>query len=157
IESRLADLQARWDKERELVSRIRQLRHQLEDAVSAVPSATAAPAAPAATSGAVAQPAVVDVDHLPTPLGRLHAELDAMQGENPLMRVCVDSQIVGEVISGWTGIPVGKMQTDEITTVLSLETLLGQRVVGQNHALEAVSQRIRTSRARLEDPNKPIG
>jgi type VI secretion system protein VasG len=85
------------------------------------------------------------------------AELEALQGESPLMRVCVDGQTVGEVISAWTGIPVGKMLKDEISTVLSLEKHLGARVIGQNHALEQISERIRTSRASLEDPNKPIG
>src|SRR6202023_4433964 len=62
-----------------------------------------------------------------------------------------------EVISAWTGIPVGKMMKDEISTVLSLPKFLGQRVIGQIHALEIISQRISTSRARLDDPNKPIG
>jgi type VI secretion system protein VasG len=83
--------------------------------------------------------------------------MEALQGEKPLMRVCVDTQIVSEVLSGWTGIPAGKMQKDQLATVLSLESLLGQRVIGQSHSLELISQRVRTSRARLEDPNKPIG
>jgi type VI secretion system protein VasG len=61
------------------------------------------------------------------------------------------------VISGWTGIPVGKMLTDEIKTVLSLHDRLAQRVVGQQHALESVSRRIRTSRAALTDPRRPVG
>ena len=74
-----------------------------------------------------------------------------------MIRVAVDAQIVGEVISAWTGIPVGKMMKDEISTVLSLPSFLGQRVIGQLHALEIISQRISTSRARLDDPNKPIG
>jgi type VI secretion system protein VasG len=73
------------------------------------------------------------------------------------MQACVNSQTIAEVISGWTGIPVGKMMTDEINTVLSLEDRLGQRVVGQSHALEAISQRIRTARANLTDPRRPIG
>ena len=73
------------------------------------------------------------------------------------MRVCVDAQIVGEVVSGWTGIPVGKMLKDEIATVLNLEQHLGARVIGQDHALEAISQRIRTARAGLDDPGKPVG
>ena len=74
------------------------------------------------------------------------------------MRVCVDAQIVGEVISGWTGIPLGKMVKDEIQTVLQLEKHLGARVIGQDHALEAICQRIRTSQGRISKiPNKPIG
>ena len=73
------------------------------------------------------------------------------------MRVCVDSQIVGEVVSRWTGIPVGKMLRDEMQSVLTLENTLGKRVIGQDHALECISERIRTSKAGLEDPGKPIG
>ncbi len=61
------------------------------------------------------------------------------------------------MISGWTGIPVGKMLKDEIATVLELEAHLGKRVIGQDHALDVIGQRIRTSRARLEDPDKPVG
>jgi type VI secretion system protein VasG len=90
-------------------------------------------------------------------LEKLNAELDALQGDSPLMRVCVDTQIVGEVISAWTGIPVGKMQQDEIKTVLRLKDLMAARVIGQNHALEAIAQRISTSRAGMDDPVKPVG
>ena len=90
-------------------------------------------------------------------LAALNSDLDTLQAEKPLIRVCVDAQIVGEVISGWTGIPVGKMLKDEVGIVLKLEDHLGRRVIGQGHALEAISQRIRTSRASLDDPNKPVG
>jgi len=74
-----------------------------------------------------------------------------------LMRVCVDAQTVGEVISAWTGIPLGKMVKDEVGLVLELEQHLGRRVIGQSHALAAISERIRTSRASLDDPNRPVG
>ena len=73
------------------------------------------------------------------------------------MRVCVDSQVVGEVISGWTGIPLGKMVKNEIESALKLEGHLGARVIGQDHALAQISERIRINKANLEDPNKPIG
>ena len=90
-------------------------------------------------------------------LAALNAELDQLQGETPLMRVCVDANIVGDVVSAWTGIPIGKMLKDEVETVLSLESHLGRRVIGQDHALGMISERIRTSKASLEDPSKPIG
>jgi type VI secretion system protein VasG len=80
-----------------------------------------------------------------------------MQGEQPLVRVFVDASIVGEVISGWTGIPVGKMLSDELGTMLKLEEHLGSRVIGQDHALLDISRRVRTSKAGIEDPNKPKG
>ena len=133
VESRLASLQERWQKEIELVGRLRDLRRQLEDGL------------------AEAQPeARADME-------RLNAELAALQGETPLVRPCVDSQVVGEVISGWTGIPVGKMVKDEVRTVLELDRLLGRRIIGQDHALMAIGERIRTSRANLDDPKRPVG
>jgi type VI secretion system protein VasG len=64
---------------------------------------------------------------------------------------------VGQVISGWTGIPVGKMLRDDIATALELEQHLGRRVIGQDHALSVMSRRIRTSRAGIDDPEKPVG
>ncbi len=73
------------------------------------------------------------------------------------MQPVVNGQSVAEVISGWTGIPIGKMVADEINAVLELHTTLGERVLGQSHALEAISQRIRTARAGLTDPKRPIG
>ncbi|MES2017634.1 MAG: type VI secretion system ATPase TssH [Pseudomonadota bacterium] len=87
----------------------------------------------------------------------LMAELRALQGETPMVPVQVDGHVVAEIVSGWTGIPLGKMVTDEIKTVLKLKDLLEQRVLGQSHAIEAVAQRVRTSRANLDDPNKPKG
>jgi type VI secretion system protein VasG len=133
VEASLAVLKERFEKENGLVSRIRELRGSLEEG---------------AGDGQEAKRAE---------LVQLNSELDALQGDSPLLRVCVDSHIVGEVISAWTGIPVGKMLKDEVQTVLTLEDHLGARVIGQAHALEAIAQRIRTSRASLEDPNKPIG
>jgi type VI secretion system protein VasG len=145
-DARLKELTGRWDKERDLVNRIRELRLNLENGTAPQP----------AGDGAAAQPAA-DPEAMRAQLAELNTELETMQGETPLLRVCVDAQIVGEVVSGWTGIPVGKMLKDEISTVLSLESHLGSRVIGQDHALEMISQRIRTARAGLDDPGKPVG
>jgi len=153
VAARLKTLEERRGKELSLVYRIRDIRTQLEAAVA---PPTAAPAATAGSAGTAAQPAT-DAAALRAELEKLNAELDALQGDSPLMRVCVDTQIVGEVISGWTGIPVGKMQQDEINTVLHLKDLMAVRVIGQNHALEAIAQRISTNRAGMDDPVKPVG
>ncbi len=149
-EERLAALNSRWGAERDLVNKVREVRVQLEEI------AVGKAAAPQAGDGAAAQPAP-DPAALREQLQKLNAELEAMQGEEPLMRVCVDDQIVGEVISGWTGVPVGKMLKDEVAMVLELESHLGKRVIGQDHALNVMSQRLRTSRAGMDDPNKPVG
>jgi type VI secretion system protein VasG len=90
-------------------------------------------------------------------IATLRAELTRVQGEQPLVHALVDGGTIGEVISGWTGIPLGKMQRDEIDTVQRLPALLGERVLGQDHALQEIGKRIKISRARMEDPNKPIG
>lgn len=149
LAAELKSLQERRDKELHLVGRIREVRGQLETA--------AAPRASGADGGAAAVKLALDTPALQADLASLNAELDALQGQSPLMRVCVDTQIVGEVISAWTGIPVGKMQQDEINTVLSLKDLLAARVIGQDHALQAIAQRISTARAGMDDPGKPVG
>lgn len=94
---------------------------------------------------------------LNTEIDRLKKELARIQGNEPMVPVCVDSIVIADVISGWTGIPVGKMLSDEIRTILSLKEKMAERVVGQQHALEAIARRIQTSRADLTDPGKPMG
>jgi type VI secretion system protein VasG len=140
MDQQLAALNARWETTRDLVGKMRELRRQLE-------------VAPADNSGAVAPESA----SMRAEMDALSAKLDTLQGEKPLMRVCVDRHLVGEVISGWTGIPVGKMVRDDIAVVLDLENHLGRRVIGQTHGLKQISQRIATSRASLDDPGKPIG
>jgi type VI secretion system protein VasG len=139
-EKQLGELTERWEKESELVSKVRELREKLE--AMAEGDSKAAKGDPAA---------------LRKELDALNSALEELQGETPLIPVCVDSELVGQVISGWTGIPVGKMLRDEVKTVLNLEQHLGERIIGQGHALEAISHRIRTSRAGIEDPKKPVG
>lgn len=102
-----------------------------------------------------------DEDHsislLTDQLRRLEKGLEALQDDEPLVPVCVDGNVVAEVISGWTGIPVGKMWNDELRTILNLSDKLATRVVGQDQALVAISKRVRTFRANLDDPGKPVG
>ncbi|MFN7963125.1 MAG: type VI secretion system ATPase TssH [Thermoanaerobaculia bacterium] len=85
------------------------------------------------------------------------AEAAALQGVTPLVPLAVDPAVVASVISGWTGIPAGRMVADEVRGVLALEEKLAERIVGQPQALRAIARRITTSRAGLEDPGKPRG
>jgi type VI secretion system protein VasG len=87
----------------------------------------------------------------------LRYELQRQQGQQPLVFERVNPQIIHEIISDWTGIPVGNMVNDEIQHILTLDQKLAQRVMGQDHALEQLVQGIKTSKAKLEDPNKPQG
>ncbi len=142
VQGRLAAMRERWTKEKDLVTKIREIRTKLEGDTPGGAATTAPELGPV---------------ELRSQLRELESQLSALQGEAGLIRVCVDAHIVGEVISGWTGIPVGKMMKDEIATILNLQKLLGNRVIGQPYALEIISQRIETSRASLDDPNKPVG
>ncbi|MBI5590675.1 MAG: type VI secretion system ATPase TssH [Deltaproteobacteria bacterium] len=85
------------------------------------------------------------------------AELLDVQANNPLVPISVNSETISEVISGWTGIPTGRMLADEITTVLNLDKLLAERIIGQDHGLRAMAQTIQTAHAGIEDPSKPTG
>ncbi|MDH0738396.1 type VI secretion system ATPase TssH [Achromobacter spanius] len=158
VEKTLADAEARHVAETGLVERIHALRAELEaqgqDASAA--DADAAAPAPASTTSRrkAAKPALTPEQQR---LAGLMDELRALQGEQPLVPACVDGQIVAEIISAWTGIPLGRMVNDEIRTVLQLQPMLAERVIGQDHALHAIAQRVRTARAGLEDPDKPKG
>ena len=140
-EAQLARLNKQWEREVDLVKRIRVIRTALESGAETVKAEGDAP----------------EVKPSVEALEALEDELATVQGETPLMHVCVDERIVGEVISAWTGIPLGKMVKDEIAAVLELDGHLRKRVIGQDHALAAIAQRIITSRARLDDPGKPVG
>jgi type VI secretion system protein VasG len=145
-EERRKKLEQRWEDEKTRVTEIQKLRTRLE-------------AHAAAESNGKAEERLTPADEARyrEELVRLQKELVAIQGETPLVQPVVDGQAVAEVVSGWTGIPAGKMVLDEIRTLLNLKEKLGERVVGQSHALEAIVKRIRTARAGLTDPRRPIG
>ena len=84
-------------------------------------------------------------------------QLTALQGDTPLLFAAVDAGVVAAVVSDWTGIPLGRMVKNEIDAVLNLADTLNQRVIGQRHGLDLIARRVRTSRARLDNPNKPVG
>jgi type VI secretion system protein VasG len=168
VTTELSALEDRWKEETRLVGEIRKIRDQLEAEHIGPPKGQEKPAAPAASKAAppkepspAAKPAAPlsaeERERLRGQLAKLTGQLKKMQGENPLLQVCVDSQAVAEVVSAWTGIPVGRMVSDEIHTVMSLKERMSERIIGQSHALEAIAQRIRTARANLTDPRKPIG
>ena len=138
-----AQLKGRWDKELELVKALRATREKLEREFNS--SSKEAP-----LSADDRRAARADLD-------RLTKELRSLQGESPLVHPAVDAQAIAEVISNWTGIPAGRMVANQIQSVLHLRQALEQRVVGQTAALEALAQAIRTSRANLTDPSRPIG
>ncbi len=133
LQEQQLQLEARWQQEKQLVEQILELRHRLSEQAGG------------------------QNEELRGRLDDLRVQLQQLQGEQPLVRPHVDSQVVAEVIAGWTGIPAGRMVSSEVQKVLGVQDALKARIIGQDHALEAVSQSIRISSAKLRDPKQPIG
>jgi type VI secretion system protein VasG len=140
----LKGLEERWEAERAIVAEIDAARGRIE----AIPSGDHSGGDKTAGDGGDAER---------TKLAELSARLRTLQGEQPLIFPIVDGQAVAEIVESWTGIPAGRMQSDEIRTILHLREAMEHRVIGQSHAMEAVAQAIRTNRAGLTDPRRPIG
>lgn len=130
IEAEINRLQARWDAEMAIIKEI--------EAIYADGSAEG------------------DMD-TQLKLEQLHDQLSEVQGNEALVHHVLDANVVREVIADWTGIPLGNMMQDKLQQILNLQNQLGERVIGQDHALDAIAQRIRTATAGLEDPNRPQG
>ncbi|MGN3975561.1 type VI secretion system ATPase TssH [Tsuneonella sp. SYSU-LHT278] len=135
----LDEAQAKWDAEKAALEKVVEARRALTGARAAEDGAGA------------------DEDRLKADLT---AAIDAMheaQGDDPMVFGVVDADAVSAVVADWTGIPVGRMVKDEIRSTLDLAERLKKRVVGQDHAMDAIAKRIQTSRAKLDNPNKPVG
>jgi len=150
----LERLDAHWQQEKEAVKKILDLRVKLRASVSK--NGEKQNASIAVDQEKQAREKEDQVNLLAT-LKNLERELSTIQGETPLVFPSVDEQAVASVVADWTGIPVGRMVKNEIRAVLDLADSLEKRVIGQRHALDAIARRIQTSRARLDNPSKPIG
>ncbi|MDI3382279.1 type VI secretion system ATPase TssH [Xenophilus aerolatus] len=175
----LEKLNARWQEEKGLVDRLLALRSELRAGNRPVDTETPVQAEPvearsgastlrqaqdrpssARTDGQASEDdgaAAPDRAALLAELHELQTKIHAVQGESPLILPSVDEQAVASVVADWTGIPVGRMVKNEVEAVLKLADTLNQRVIGQKHGLEMIARRIQTSRARLDNPQKPIG
>jgi type VI secretion system protein VasG len=130
----LKGLEARWEQEKALVAEMRAIREKIESKED-----------------------TGDKDALRAQLSELSDRLRTLQDEQPLIHPVVDANAIAEIVESWTGIPAGRMQSDEIRTILTLKEKMEERIVGQPQALEAIAQAVRTSRAKLSDPRKPLG
>lgn len=141
--ARKAKLEEAWKAEQELVTKIREIRTKLSGMGPDGKAAT--PISPE------------EQEKLRKELISLNEKLSQHQGENPLIHPVVNGAVVAEIVSGWTGIPLGKMVRNEISSLLELDKTLKSRVVGQDHAMDILAERLQTSRAKLADPRSPIG
>lgn len=152
LEETLTTQEQQWQEEKKIVAQIHELQQKIEDDFQLSRSPL--------SSQENKDKTPLNVEELQSIKAQLHSlidDLEKVQGDEPMMQINVDSQAIAEVVANWTGIPVGKMVANEIQQVLQLGKNLGERVIGQPHALEAIAQAIRTSRAGLTDPRKPVG
>jgi len=164
-EARRVELEKRWEDEHKLADRLLEIRAILRKAAD-MASAPAKEAPALAVAGVASAPVETAATKALTPEERaqllaeltdLQSKLTTLQGESPLILPSVDEQAVAAVVQDWTGVPVGRMVKNEVESLLNLADTLNQRVIGQRHALDMIARRIHTSRAKLDNPNKPIG
>ena len=134
LTDKLDRLEREWSSERAIVDEVQALREKL-----------------------AAEDPQTDLEALRGDLRRRFEVLGELDPESRMIFPHVDEQAVASVVSDWTGIPVGRMVKDEVETVLALPEILNRRVVGQAHGLKVIAKRIETNRAKLDNPNKPIG
>lgn len=152
LAEQLIEQEAQWKEELALVSTIHGLQKQIESNFNANSNA--------ATKDQQADPEQLDDAALLAVKEQLQSQMTLLielQGDNPMIQVNVGGQAIAEVVANWTGIPVGKMVSNEINSIMTLKDSLEKRVIGQSHALEAIAECIKTSRAGLTDPRKPVG
>jgi type VI secretion system protein VasG len=160
----LAHLEKHWSDEKELVGKILDLRAKLraagvgpDEALKGGPGVAPAQPVPTGQPAGNGQLTPEERAQALTELRQLQEKLTTFQGEAPLIFPSVDANAIASVVADWTGIPVGRMVKNEIEQVLGLADILERRVIGQRYALDIVARRIQTSRARLDNPNRPIG
>ncbi len=150
---KLGALETHWSEEKLLVDKVLELRAKLRLAGSTI-EGKPNEMKPADPKNAITPE---ERDKVLAELKGLQEKLKQFQGESPLIFPSADASAIAAVVADWTGIPVGRMVKNEIAQVLGLADLLERRVIGQRHALEMIARRIHTSRARLDNPNRPIG
>ncbi|MET1254940.1 type VI secretion system ATPase TssH [Aliikangiella maris] len=131
-------LEAHQKQELDLVNEIKQKKSQLDEVIAAKTDESA-------------------IDIIGQEIEKLQENLKILQANQPMVFECVDGQVIAEVVADWTGIPVGRMQSDEVKNILDLQQKMEERVVGQSHGLAAITKTVQTSRAKLTDPKRPIG
>jgi ATP-dependent Clp protease ATP-binding subunit ClpB len=152
LKERSSEMKAHWQAEKECISRIRELKERLEQARHEEGTAERV-----GDLEKAARLRYGDIVELEKKLDEENQRLAALQKDRAMLKEEVDDEDIAEVVSTWTGIPVSKLLEGEVEKLIHMEERLRRRVVGQEEALEKVSNAIRRARAGLQDPNRPIG
>ena len=143
---------AKWEAEKQLVSKIQQNKIDIESLKFEADQAERE-----GDYGKVAEIRYAKITQKEDEIKHIQEELHRMQGDSAMIKEEVNADDIADVVSRWTGIPVSKMMQSEKEKLLHLEEELHKRVIGQDEAIQAVSDAVRRSRAGLSDPRKPIG
>ena len=152
LRERADKLKAQWQSEKEVIGRIRATREEIENTKVEIERAereTDLARAAELRYGKMVQ--------LQQQLEQAETELSEMQQQGRMLTEEVTEEDIAEVVSKWTGVPVTRLLQAEVQKLIQMEEHLHQRVVGQNEAIEAVSNAVRRARAGLQDPNRPLG
>ena len=147
-EAALLEATTKWDAEKAALVMVQEARAALAEAREAANAPVEEGAEP---------PAPLDETALRAALDAAIKAMNDAAADNPMVFAVVDADAVAAVIGDWTGIPIGRMVKNEIQAVLQIADRLKERVIGQDHAMDAIAKRIKTSRAKLDNPNKPVG
>lgn len=157
IEERDA-LSERWVEESELVHKINSLQQQLAEEMEKLRAEEEKKSeTEESEEGADVSSLQDSVSDLQSQVSGLKSELSEIQGDDPLVHVDVDESIAAQVVSDWTGIPMGNMLRDEADTLLNLENTMEEQILGQSHAIKEVADIVRASKAGIGNPESPIG
>ena len=143
------EMKSHWENEKQAIDAIRSLKEELEQLRTQVERETDLSIAAEIRYGRIPE--------LERRISEATGHLDALQAGNRMLKEEVDADDIAEVVSKWTGVPVSRLLESEMAKLVHLETMLHQRVIGQDDAVAAVANAIRRSRAGLSDPNRPIG
>ncbi|WP_338109963.1 type VI secretion system ATPase TssH [Roseibium polysiphoniae] len=160
LENEIAELTSKWQEELSLVDEILRMRLELGltlDEDAAEPDSEANDGDTDSDTGGDEAPAAPDLDELRVKYREVAEQLTAIQAGDPLVSFEVTEESVGQVIADWTGVPLGRMVEDDAQSILSLSENLKARVVGQDHAIQAIDEALRTAKAGVQNPDAPMG
>ena len=157
--SELEAVTIKWDAEKEALEKVVEARRNLLQSQSPKSTPDAGDTEEDTASKAAAEKPLTAKEKaaIEKKLKKAIAAMRKAQGDDPMVFGVVDADAVSAVVADWTGIPVGRMVSDEIQSTLDIAERMKARVIGQDYAMEAIAKRIQTSRAKLDNPNKPVG
>lgn len=152
LKEQARELQTRWQVEKDAILEIRDLKEQMDETETQIEQAERQ-----ADLEKAARLRFGTMTELQAKLTEAEKRLKALQEDSPLLKEEVDAEEIAEVVANWTGIPVSRLLEGEMQKLMQMEERLHERIVGQEEAVDVVSNAVRRARAGLQDPNRPIG